>query len=89
MYFNDTYATPDDGGEVGTKYVRKPQLLNMAVNSWLKTVIGELLMALCTLSACTAVAVQTEPANWLVHHTLAWARSILSVTSLPSIPVCV
>lgn len=41
LCFNDTFSMPDDGSDIGSKYTRKPQLLNMAVNSWLSTVIGE------------------------------------------------
>jgi hypothetical protein len=41
VYFNDTYAVPDDGADIGAKYARTPQLLNMAVNSWLKCFVGE------------------------------------------------
>jgi hypothetical protein len=41
VYFNDTFSIPDDGSDIGSKYTRKPQLLNMAINSWLSTVVGE------------------------------------------------
>lgn len=41
VYFNDTFSMPDDGSDIGNKYTRKPQLLNMAVNSWMATVLGE------------------------------------------------
>lgn len=37
LYYNDTYGI----GEGSTVYQRSPQILNMAVNSWLKSVIGE------------------------------------------------
>lgn len=40
VYFNDTFGIPDDGSDTGTKYMRQPQLLNMAVNSWLKATVG-------------------------------------------------
>eukprot|EP00878_Enallax_costatus_P029362 GHUV01031828.1.p1 GENE.GHUV01031828.1~~GHUV01031828.1.p1 ORF type:complete len:358 (+),score=108.17 GHUV01031828.1:135-1076(+) len=38
LYYNDTYGLPNN--EAPTKYQRVPQVLNMAVNSWLKTVLG-------------------------------------------------
>lgn len=41
MYYNDTFEMPDDGSDIGSKYTRKPQLLNMAVNSWLSNILGE------------------------------------------------
>lgn len=39
LYYNDTYGLPRN--EAPTVYQRVPQVLNMAVNSWLKTVLGE------------------------------------------------
>ena len=41
VYYNDTYEMPDDGSDIGKKYTRKPQLLNMAINSWLSNILGE------------------------------------------------
>jgi hypothetical protein len=41
MYYNDSFEMPDDGSDIGSKYTRKPQLLNMAVNSWLSNILGE------------------------------------------------
>jgi hypothetical protein len=40
LYYNDTYGLPRN--EAPTVYQRVPQVLNMAVNSWLKNVLGEL-----------------------------------------------
>lgn len=37
LYFNDTYGS----SEASTVYQRSPQVLNMAINSWLKSVLGE------------------------------------------------
>lgn len=40
LYFNDTYGLPRN--EAPTVYQRVPQVLNMAVNSWLKNTLGVL-----------------------------------------------
>lgn len=40
IYYNDSYGIPDDGADVGTNYMRTPQLLNMAVNGWMKALLG-------------------------------------------------
>lgn len=34
IYYNDTYGDSDE-------YQRSPQVLNMAINSWLKSVLGK------------------------------------------------
>jgi hypothetical protein len=39
LYYNDTYGLPRN--EAPTVYQRVPAVLNMAVNSWLKNVLGE------------------------------------------------
>ncbi|WIA37022.1 hypothetical protein OEZ86_014006 [Tetradesmus obliquus] len=39
LYYNDTWGLPRN--EAPTVYQRVPQVLNMAVNSWLKSVLGE------------------------------------------------
>ncbi|KAF6264708.1 hypothetical protein COO60DRAFT_1482014 [Scenedesmus sp. NREL 46B-D3] len=39
LYYNDTYGLPRN--EAPAVYQRVPQVLNMAVNSWLKSVLGE------------------------------------------------
>jgi hypothetical protein len=39
LYYNDTYGLPQ--GEAPTVYQRVPQVLNMAVNSWLRNTLGE------------------------------------------------
>jgi hypothetical protein len=57
VYFNDTFSMPDDGSDVGSKYTRKPQLLNMAVNSWMSTVLGRpasKAKRLCSMSVFSA-----------------------------------
>jgi len=48
LYYNDTYGLPKN--DAPTIYQRVPQVLNMAVNSWLKQVLGksqDLLTACC------------------------------------------
>jgi hypothetical protein len=39
LYYNDTFGLPRN--EAPTVYQRVPQVLNMAVNSWLRNVLGE------------------------------------------------
>ncbi len=54
VYFNDTFEIRDDGLHAGAKYTRKPQLLNMAVNSWLSNILGEraTMVLGCITTAC-------------------------------------
>ena len=40
IYYNDTYGLPTSQSQV-TVYQRIPALVNMAVNSWLRTFVGE------------------------------------------------
>lgn len=67
VFFNDTFGIPDNGEDVGTNYMREPQLLNMAVNGWLKAVLGE-----CGFGGHLCLSLgHTWAHNWLGYRAVA------------------
>jgi type IV secretory pathway TrbD component len=76
IYFNDTYGVP---GQAPVVYQRIPAVLNMAINSWIKAVFGELILLVrqYTARGYAAVAVHGVLAAALNMAINSWIKAAL------------